>query len=181
MKQHGKGWTVLSLFAVLTLTILSCSPSFAQGTGPSDFQATPLTPESTIQIAKSAPGTSASKLTSVIVKLQGASLAAYAGGIQGLAPTSPSVTGEAQLNVESAASKAYLAHLAQVVAAQTLAFARPAGQCDEVDEFDGGGGEFLGLEERSEIVKTRVGDLHHGHVGFLGALVPDMRPAGSAQ
>ena len=124
MKQHGKGWTALSLFAVLALTILSCSPSFAQGTGPSGFQATPLTPESTIQIAKSAPGTSDTKLISVIVKLKGASLAAYTGDIQGLAPTSPSVTGETQLNAESAASKAYLAHLAQEQAAFIAAATR---------------------------------------------------------
>ena len=32
---------------------------------------------------------------------------------RGFAPTSPSVTGEARLNIESAASQAYLAHLAQ--------------------------------------------------------------------
>ena len=113
MKRHGNGWTTLSLLAILALLALTYAPSFAQGTGPSDFKATPLTPESTIQIAKSASGTSATKLTSVIVKLKGAPLAAYAGGIQGLAPTSPSVIGESQLNVESAASQAYLAHLAQ--------------------------------------------------------------------
>ena len=71
MKQRSKGWTILSLFSVLTMLVLACSPSFAQETGPSGFQATPLTPESTIQIAKSAPGTSATKLISVIVKLQG--------------------------------------------------------------------------------------------------------------
>ena len=113
MKQRRKGWTVLSLFSVLTMLVLACAPSFAQGVGPGGFQATPLTPESTIQIAKSAPATSGAKLTSVIVKLKGAPLAAYTGDIQGLAATSPSVTGEAKFNIESAASQAYLAHLAQ--------------------------------------------------------------------
>ncbi len=124
MKQRSKGWTILSLFSVLTMLVLACSPSFAQETGPSGFQATPLTPESTIQIAKSAPGTSDTKLISVIVKLQGAPLAAYTGDILGLAPTSPSVIGETQLSVESAASKAYLAHLAQEQAAFIAAATR---------------------------------------------------------
>jgi hypothetical protein len=107
MKQRSKrskGWMILSLFSVLTMLVLTCAPSFAQGTGPSGFQATPLTPDSSVQVVKPAPGTSGAGLTSVIVKLQGAPLAAYAGGVQGLAPTSPSVIGETQLNVESVAS-----------------------------------------------------------------------------
>ena len=121
MKQRSKGWTILSVFSVLTMLVLACVPSFAQGSGPTDFQATPLTPESTIQIAKSAPGATAPVRKHQAYQRDrqapGAPLAAYAGDIQGLAPTSPSVIGETQLNVESAASKAYLAHLAQEQAA----------------------------------------------------------------
>ena len=60
MKQRRKGWTILSLFSVLTMLVLTCAPS-GQGVGPAGFEATPLTPESTIQIAESAPGISATK------------------------------------------------------------------------------------------------------------------------
>jgi hypothetical protein len=75
----------------------------------------------------------------------------------------------------------HLAHLTQIMASQPLALAGPAGQRHEVDKFDGRGGELFGLEERGEMVQARVGDLHHGHVGFLGALVPDVRTPGAAQ
>jgi uncharacterized repeat protein (TIGR01451 family) len=136
MQQHGNGWTILSLFAILALLALTYAPSFAQGTGPSGFQATPLTPESTIQIAKSAPGTSATKLVSVIVKLKGAPLAAYTGDIQGLAATSPSVIGETKLNAESAASKAYLAHLAQEQALFVAAATRAVPEAKVTYQYD---------------------------------------------
>jgi subtilisin family serine protease len=46
-----------------------------------------------------------------IVLLDGAPLAAYGGGVAGLAPTDPSVTGARRLDARSAASRAYLAHL----------------------------------------------------------------------
>ncbi len=47
-----------------------------------------------------------------IIRLTGASLATYRGGIEGLAPTSPEVTGAAKLDVSSPASVAYLDYLA---------------------------------------------------------------------
>ena len=65
-----------------------------------------------------------------------------------------------------------------IVASQPLALAGPAGQRHEIDEFDGSGGELFGLEERGEMVQARVGDLHHGHVGFLGALMRNVGPSG---
>jgi subtilisin family serine protease len=46
-----------------------------------------------------------------IVKLDQAPLASYRGGVAGLAPTSPAVTGADRLAVDTPASKAYLAHL----------------------------------------------------------------------
>ena len=51
------------------------------------------------------------KLVSVIVKLQDDSLSAYRGGINGLAPTSPDVTGASRVDVKSGNSKAYLNYL----------------------------------------------------------------------
>lgn len=55
-----------------------------------------------------------------IVQLKDAPLASYYGGVESLAPTSPRVTGERKLNMESAASQAYMAYLDGVQAA-TLA------------------------------------------------------------
>lgn len=46
-----------------------------------------------------------------VVLLTDAPLAAYQGGVAGLAPTDPTVTGARRLDAESAASRAYLAHL----------------------------------------------------------------------
>jgi subtilisin family serine protease len=46
-----------------------------------------------------------------IVLLDGAPLAAYGGGVAGLAPTDPTVTGARRLDSRSAASRAYLAYL----------------------------------------------------------------------
>ncbi len=48
-----------------------------------------------------------------IIRLNNPSLAAYRGGIPGLAPTSPRATGAAKLDVNSPASQAYLDYLAQ--------------------------------------------------------------------
>ncbi|HHB90148.1 MAG TPA: DUF11 domain-containing protein [Anaerolineae bacterium] len=55
----------------------------------------------------------AEELATYIIRLKNPSLAAYRGGIPGLAPTSPRVTGAAKLDVNSPASQAYLDFLAQ--------------------------------------------------------------------
>jgi hypothetical protein len=55
---------------------------------------------------------------SVLVRLHGPALAAYAGGISGLAPTAPALLGEHKLDVDSPAARAYLDHLAQSQATQ---------------------------------------------------------------
>ena len=47
-----------------------------------------------------------------IVELADAPLATYRGGVEGLAPTSPAVTGETKLNAKSSASESYMAYLA---------------------------------------------------------------------
>lgn len=46
-----------------------------------------------------------------VVLLADPPLASYGGGIAGLAPTDPEVTGEARVDADSAASRAYLAYL----------------------------------------------------------------------
>ena len=104
MSKHSRVQLIVNVLVILMLTLLAATPSFAQDNGPK-FQATPLTSESMFVGSKDA------KSVSVIVKLKGESLASYAGGIAGLAPTSPSALGETKLNMASLASKAYLAHL----------------------------------------------------------------------
>ena len=63
--------------------------------------------------AKAQLAPSAVKRVSVIVKLTDPSLAAYKGGIQGMAATSPAVTGAPALDVSSTNAKKYLSYLAQ--------------------------------------------------------------------
>lgn len=48
-----------------------------------------------------------------IIQLEGEPLASYRGGVRGLQPTSPAATGAVKLDVQSAASKAYLNYLAE--------------------------------------------------------------------
>ena len=52
-------------------------------------------------------------LVGVIVKLEDAPLAAYNGGVEGLAATNTAVTGEKRLNVRSERSRLYVEHLAR--------------------------------------------------------------------
>lgn len=56
-------------------------------------------------------------MVGVIVQLQDAPLAAYKGGIAGLAATDATVTGEKKLNVRSERSKAYLEYMTQRIQA----------------------------------------------------------------
>jgi subtilisin family serine protease len=106
---------------VLTLVLSSAGLLFAQDPRPDNLQVSAgVTPESQESLpnkegkaAQPARTSSASgeELVSVIVKLDDASLAAYAGGIPGLAATSPEATG-APLDVQSRDSQLYLGYLA---------------------------------------------------------------------
>ena len=59
------------------------------------------------------PSFSNEGVATYIIRLSNPSLAAYRGGIDGLAPTSPRATGAAKLNVNTPESQAYLNFLAQ--------------------------------------------------------------------
>lgn len=107
---HPERARILNLLLILVLVLAMPTSTLAQERYPT-FTATALTPDSTFSIAKPAPGTAQQGLVSMIVKLQGDSLATYGGDIPGLEPTSPSITGEKHLNPNSHASKAYLQHL----------------------------------------------------------------------
>lgn len=103
--MKAKWFNILVVFSILMIGLVPAGGAFAQDSA--RFTATPLFPDSTISFDKST-GT-----VSVIVKLEGDSLAAYTGDIPGLAATSPSVTKEKKLNPNSKASQAYLKHLDQ--------------------------------------------------------------------
>lgn len=59
-----------------------------------------------------AEGTGDGERGAYIVQLDAPALASYRGGVAGLAPTNPAELGETRLDVDSAASRAYLKHLA---------------------------------------------------------------------
>jgi subtilisin family serine protease len=101
--MKAKWFNILLSFFVLVMALAPAEGVLAQDG--SSFTATPLFPDSTISFDKSTGN------VSVIVKLQGDSLAAYGGDIPGLPATSPRVTGEKKLNLHSQASQAYLKHL----------------------------------------------------------------------
>ncbi len=94
------------LFLVAVMLITGIAPVMAQESRTNSFTATPLTLESQFHDdAAKADG-----MVSVLIKLGDAPLATYDGSIPGLPATSPRVTGQ-PLDVESAASQAYLTYL----------------------------------------------------------------------
>ncbi len=113
-KAHTYKSRVFYLFIVFSMIFALGAPTAASAQDATPLTETPLFPDSTISAEKSiASNSSAVSMVSVIVKLEGASLATYSGDITGLAPTSPSITGEKKINLNSRASKAYLSYLDQ--------------------------------------------------------------------
>src|SRR5690242_8711941 len=106
----------------LTLALAMAVSLSAAAQQKSKFTATPLSQGATYAVgattgsgtagARPQAQTRAVKRVSVIVKLADPSLAAYKGGIAGMAATSPAVTGATTLNVASPDSKKYLSYLA---------------------------------------------------------------------
>lgn len=139
---------ILNLALVLAVTLLTNVPGFAQGPG-TQFEATPLTPDSTFQASfskpapapagpslRSAQGVGGANLVSVIVKLDAEPLATYRGGVPGLAATSPEVTGAPKLDLNSPGSLAYLGHLAQVESTFEATAAKALTKAQVTNRFD---------------------------------------------
>jgi hypothetical protein len=111
-----------TVVAAVALTLAALAAPSGAGAAPAAagqprLTATPLTPVSRVQGAKSASsrlartdqsllGQRSTAPVHVVVKLDYDSLAAYGGQIRGLPATSPSVTGKA-LNLRSAAARRY--------------------------------------------------------------------------
>jgi len=72
------------------------------------YHATPLEPDTSYSLWTKK--TLRRGMTSVLVKLDAEALASYAGGLPGLAATSPRVTGARRLDVDAPSSRAYLEH-----------------------------------------------------------------------
>jgi len=94
MKEIWRGFMLVGLL----LTVALIAPSLVQADEGISFRS--LTQEE-------------DKLATYIIRLDNPSLAAYRGGISGLAPTNPRAIGTSKLDVNSPASQAYLAFLAQ--------------------------------------------------------------------
>lgn len=112
-KSERFGIRIFYLFMAAVLAIGLGAPSAVMAQEPRPFTVTPLTPDSSISVAK-APVigvTQESGTASVIVKLKGKSLAGYTGGIQGLSPTNPTRTGARKLDTRTRASQAYMKYL----------------------------------------------------------------------
>ena len=126
MRIHSRGMAAVSAVLLPTLFLSFTAPSGSAAPAdpkvdPDTLTATQLTPSSTIDgyksasaaLAKSSPGLVArtdSALVPVMIKLDQDSLAAYRGGIDGLAATSPSVT-KSDLDVSSSAARSYTSYL----------------------------------------------------------------------
>jgi len=104
--------------------LVGSASAFAQVAPAPGFTATPLSPsdQTSLAVVKNDAATQPQlqsarmaagpvKRIGVIVKLKDASLAAYQGGVPGLAATSPVATGADKIDTQSAASKQYLGYL----------------------------------------------------------------------
>ena len=99
--MKGKIVAVLTLVMVLAMLV---SPVLA-APAPPKAPAPPPGPAALIQSAN------ASGPATYIIQLQDPPLASYQGGIDGLAPTSPSALGKVKLDSKSLASVAYVEYL----------------------------------------------------------------------
>ena len=122
--------------ALATLCLLSGQLVFAgvaSGAGPVQFTATPLTPDTTFEGAKSSSGSIAKSdpallgrsdptIVKVMIKYDFDAAASYGGGVGSLAATSPSVTGKSltQNATAVAAYGTYVASLAKDISARAV-------------------------------------------------------------
>ena len=134
MRNHGSTTRALLAVAVGLAIVFSGYGAGLAEENLTRFTATQLAPESSYDLAATWGLTS--EKVSVIVKLDEPSLASYTGGVAGLAPTSPQATGSSRLDVRSAASQAYLGHLARTQAAVESAARSAAPDARITQHFD---------------------------------------------
>jgi hypothetical protein len=120
MSYVGTGYRSRRLLLTLALAVSLGASALAQDKSKISG-ATALQPGTTYTVGTTGPAggarvqgqavTPAEKRVSVIVKLTDKSLAAYKGGVAGMAPTSPAATRAPSLDINSSASQQYLAYL----------------------------------------------------------------------
>jgi len=126
MRKHFRGMAAVSAVLLPTLFLSFAAPSgsaapTAPKVDPDILTATQLTPSGRVEgyksasagLAKSSPGLVArsdAAMVPVMIKLDQDSLAAYRGGIDGLAATSPAVT-KSDLDLSSGAARSYTSYL----------------------------------------------------------------------
>jgi hypothetical protein len=123
MRSIRRSGRLLTLLMVVLTLLAGSTAALAKAPQQPHFTATPLAPSDQYSITSAKDGVSQpqssarlaganiSKLVSVIVKLNSASLASYKGDVPGLAATSPQVTGAEKIDLQSPASKQYLAYV----------------------------------------------------------------------
>jgi len=102
------------LFAMLAILSMLVTPAAAQSTkvvGP-ETDAAPLAVDAPAADPATKNVYGVSETGRYIIRLSDPALAVYAGGVAGLAATSPSITGARQLDTKAPASVAYLDYLA---------------------------------------------------------------------
>lgn len=109
------GRRMLHLLLLWAVVLAGAAPALAQENGARRFSAASLRPDGQIDIGgvkerraqRAMPGA----LAGAIVKLKGAPLASYHGGVAGLPATSPRSTGATKLDLRAPASNQYRAYL----------------------------------------------------------------------
>lgn len=101
--HRSAGVLLAAMVAACALLLCACS------TAPAAGGSAPVIAAGSEASAAGAKNSAGAQL--YIVQLSAAPLTTYAGGVPGLAPTNPAVTGERSLDLNSPASRAYLAYL----------------------------------------------------------------------
>jgi subtilisin family serine protease len=114
MKNRFSRWTVYIIGFVLVFNLVAAGQRTVLGQEPTDpFKAGDEANRDAniLQATYQRTSLRQSETGLYIIRLADPPLANYRGGISGLAPTSPSVTGERKLDTRTPASRAYLAYL----------------------------------------------------------------------
>lgn len=122
--------SLFSLVAALSLTLIGMPLSSTQA---APIRVDGIDGEHALQQTPNASGKGDSSTPAMyIVRLQGEPIATYAGGIDGLQATSPSVTGERKLQIHNSPSQSYRAYLAHQRNAVVSQISNTIGRAAEV-------------------------------------------------
>jgi hypothetical protein len=104
MKSKTLGWLIVLAMILVLAVPVGALPDPGRAPGPAADDGAPAAP---------APDSTPTDPAVYIIRLEGAPLSSYTGGIPGLEATNPAVRGESKLDAKSPASVAYLDYLAE--------------------------------------------------------------------